>query len=570
MNNNNKSKSRILLISLTFSLFILTTFLIFTVPPKIIVSYGHTIKTDDGISINFSIFEPKNQEGQKLKAVIIGHGVIVNKEFLKGYAIELANAGFLAITFDFRGHGRSTGELIREDLVKDIKAIKEYLRSRGDVDMDNLGYIGYSMAGTPGWEIVYEDDSFKCFIGIGTFIPYEDRDKEYIIKANSGRFLNVLMILARYDQAFTLEQTKEGMGERLNMNPNDVDVNKLYGSFEEGNASMIYLDDNSDHLTTAYDQDFIREARDWVKNTFPDVRPVDENFYVNVRAWIFLFQISSGLILFFLTIKPLSNKIIERKEKESIHFEIKNNTIKSLSLKTIIYSLIFGIPGMILMLPLILFLPLTTAGAMLTFLFGMCFAITLLLWRVLKKNNTSLKDVFVSSFKRPKGTILRFTVLGLLLAILLYIILVFTIGFNYAGIIPSINKIVWMPIYFVIAFFIFIIFGVLFHIIIQSQFENNAKGLLKSIILNFGLLMVYMFVFIIIPCILLKNFFLIIVLTFAGPILLLNVSISTILYKNTGNIISGAIVNTFFVVCIIVTLSPFINVINLMLEGAAL
>ena len=77
------------------------------------------------------------------KAIILGHGIMSNKEMLKGYAIEFAAAGFVAVPFDFRGHGQSTGELDRDLLTNDINAIVSYLNSRPDINTSALGYFGF-------------------------------------------------------------------------------------------------------------------------------------------------------------------------------------------------------------------------------------------------------------------------------------------------------------------------------------------------------------------------------------------------------------------------------------------
>ncbi|MFX0011574.1 MAG: alpha/beta hydrolase, partial [Candidatus Hermodarchaeota archaeon] len=144
--------------------YILGTVLIFTVPFSVKSTYGLTTLTDDGVSIAFNVFEP-SEEGTDRPAFLIGHGSMVNKEMVKGYAIELAAAGFIAVPFDFRGHGQS-GSGGTDNMTKDVVAVREYLRlNRNDIDMNSLGYIGYSMGGI-GQELIEVDTSFKCFIGV--------------------------------------------------------------------------------------------------------------------------------------------------------------------------------------------------------------------------------------------------------------------------------------------------------------------------------------------------------------------------------------------------------------------
>lgn len=551
------NKKRLIITSIFLSLFVVGTLLIFTVPTSVKITYNLTTETKDGVTISFNVFEPKVTTEKKMKAVIIGHGVIVNKEMLKGYGIDIAAAGFVVVTFDFRGHGLSSGELNIEDLPNDVKAIKEYLKSRGDIDTNSLGYIGYSMGGFPGNEIVKDDEDYKCFIGIGTGLDIEKDD------ISENRTLNILMILGKYDEAFKLKDLKKQMGKLIDKDADDVVVNRLYGGFEDGNAAKIFVDDNADHLTTAWDQDFVREARDWIMDTFSDVRPVDSNFYVNVRALILIVQVIGGIGFFFLMIEPLSSGIT-KKQKEAPHkIEIPGESLKSISKKTIIYSFILGIPGMaILLFTLVLFLPLTLAGGLTMFLFGQAFAILFLLKKLGKKANKSLIEILKEPFKDSKENIVRQIILGTILAIILYLILYLSFGLNYLGMAPSIYKIPWIPIYFAITMFLFLVFSLLFLVIMPHNLDAGFKGLFKTVGIDFTLLMIYACTFILVPCILMGNYFLVMVLVLMAPILLLAVFNSAILYQKTGNIIAAAIVNTLFIICLNVTLSPFFFVIN--------
>ncbi len=56
-------------------------------------------------------------------------------------------SGYGAVLFDLAGHGTSEGRIVtfgaRE--VKDVAAVVTYLRARGDVDMEHIGILGYSL-----------------------------------------------------------------------------------------------------------------------------------------------------------------------------------------------------------------------------------------------------------------------------------------------------------------------------------------------------------------------------------------------------------------------------------------
>jgi len=563
--NTTITRKRVILILFFLIIFISGTVLIFTVPFSVKSTYILKKRTTDGVTISFNVFEPEeslyqnyNGNSQK-KAIIIGHGHMANKEILKGYAIELAAAGFVAVVFDFRGHGQSLGELKQDKIINDVRAIKAYLSSRDDVDIHNLGYIGYSMGGFPGNQIISEDTDFKCFIGIGTGLPTEDYHPEYAIKASSNRTMNILMIQARFDEAVTVSRLKNGMALRLDMNPNDIDVNKLYGSFQEGNASMIFLDDNTNHLLLAWDQDFIREARNWVISTFPDVRQPDENFYVNLRVIILVFQLIGGIGLFFLIIDPIYNLILkfrkeERDDEVILKIDLPDVSIANLTLRTIAYSLILGLPGILIFMPLYFF-PLFTAGNLLMLLCGQMFAILILLWRIGKKSNIPLKDILFGPFKRRKNFVNQI-LLGLILTMILYVIIYLSIGLNYFAILPSLTKILFIPICFIICFFIFLIYSLLNQTVLQNKINNGFKGQLVSGFITFGVQILYLTVYLLFFSFLFGSFFNFgVYLPIAIPTTLLASFVYVALYKKTGNIISSTLINAFIVSMITITVS---------------
>ncbi|MBD3256326.1 MAG: hypothetical protein GF383_14605 [Candidatus Lokiarchaeota archaeon] len=395
-------------------------------------------------------------------------------------------------------------------------------------------------------------------------MPEKSKD---IVEADSGRELNILMIYAKYDQAFELDDLKESMGKRLDIDKDDVQVNQLYGSFKEGNASMIFLDDNSDHFTTAYDQDFIRETRDWVINTFPKVKPIDQNFYANWRGLIFIMQILGGLGAFFLLIELISNTFVKQKrllddkennEEKDIP-DSKNETMLSIILKTIGFSLIFALPGMIIMIPVFLFLPLSIAGFALMLMFGQAFGLLVLLWWMGRKENYSLKEMLSKPFKTNRNVLVKHLILGATLSVLLIAMLYLSLGLNYLGMIPSITKLIWIPAYFTISFILFYIYNLLFQERLQARYGKKLKDIIKLSFINIAIISTYLTIIILLLCFLMGSFFFIIMLYIAIPLFSLTVFVSSITYEKTGNIIPGIIINATLIIFLVSTLSPFMT-----------
>jgi len=550
MNTLNLSKKRIVLICIFLAIFTIGTVFIFITPLSVKTTYGLSTETSDGVTISYNTFEPTSG-GLNKPAIIIGHGSMVNKEMMKGYALELAAAGFVVVPFDFRGHGQST--MVEPDnKTKDIIAIKGELSTRGDVDMDALGYIGYSMGGL-GQNLTHYDLSFKCFIGIGTWLDPDLRN------GTSTDPLNVLMIQALFDEAVELSGLKESLAYRTRNLVSNIDSNKLYGSFQQGNASMIYLDDNSNHLTVAWDEDFIREARDWAINSF-GIDVVDETYYVNIRGLILLMQVFGGIGFFFLAIEPLSKLILKAKnerDKELQYYTIDTPemTTKSISIKAILYPIVLGIPGVIIFIPILLILPLAVAAFVVTLLFGQAFGLMILLWRIGKKTSLSFKKMLMEPFK-GRNAFLRQVLLGLILATILYLIVYASIGLNYLGLVPSITKIWTIPIYSVICFFVILILNLLTQGILQNKFSDTIKNNLKVVLLGAIFPLLYYIVYLLLVSVLMRSLF------YFGTFIPISIlmftltsGVSVLSYRKTGNVITGAIINAVLLTFLIVTMS---------------
>ena len=550
MNKLNLSKKRITLLCFFLAIFTIGTVFIFITPLSVKSTYGLSTQTSDGVTISYNIFEPTSG-GLNKPAIIIGHGSMVNKEMMKGYALELAAAGFVVVPFDFRGHGQST--MVEPDnKTKDIIAIKEELSLRGDIDMNALGYIGYSMGGL-GQVLINEDLAFKCFIGIGT------RLNSSLRLGNPTNPLNVLMIQALFDEAVELSYLKISLAARVGVPVSNIDANKLYGSFQEGNASMIYIDDNSNHLSLAWDEDFIREARDWAINSF-DLDVVDETFYVNIRALILLMQVIGGIGFFFLILGPLSKLVLTSKsdrEKEIQYYkiEVPDMSVKSISIKTILYSIVLGIPGVLIFLPLLLILPLAVAGFVVALLFGQAFGIIVLLWRIGKKSDLRLRTILSEPFK-GRNNFLRQIILGAILGAVLFLIVYLSIGLNYLGLVPSITKIWTIPIYFVISFFVILILNLITQVILQNKFNDSIKDTLKVLLLGAVFPLLYYIVYLLLVSVIMRSLF------YFGTFIPISIlmftltsGVSILTYRKTGNIITGAIVNAILLTFLIVTMS---------------
>jgi alpha-beta hydrolase superfamily lysophospholipase len=102
-----------------------------------------TFKTDDGVVIAGTWYEPASRSGP---AVILVPMLHRSRHDFDGLASQLASAGIGALTFDLRGHGESQGTIGADlgEMVADVQAARRFLAGRGDVT-GRVGLAGASL-----------------------------------------------------------------------------------------------------------------------------------------------------------------------------------------------------------------------------------------------------------------------------------------------------------------------------------------------------------------------------------------------------------------------------------------
>jgi fermentation-respiration switch protein FrsA (DUF1100 family) len=127
----------------------------------------------DGTRIAADLFVPGGLTGPA-PAVIVAHGFGgIKSFFVEDIARAIAEAGYVTITFDYRGFGESDGRRNRLhplEQVEDILATATYLRTLDEVDSERLAAYGTSFGGGIAIAATASDEKMKaavCAVGIG-------------------------------------------------------------------------------------------------------------------------------------------------------------------------------------------------------------------------------------------------------------------------------------------------------------------------------------------------------------------------------------------------------------------
>jgi hypothetical protein len=108
-------------------------------------------------------------EGDKKAGIVLCHGFTGIKELiLPQYAKAFADAGFVALTFDYRGFGESDGQrgrLLWREQVEDIRNAVTYLSTRPEIGPDRIGLWGTSYGGALAPYVLAVDDRVRAAVG---------------------------------------------------------------------------------------------------------------------------------------------------------------------------------------------------------------------------------------------------------------------------------------------------------------------------------------------------------------------------------------------------------------------
>ena len=99
--------------------------------------------------------------------LICCHGIHDNRgQWLEQVARLHARSGYGALLFDFAGHGQSDASMVTYGVheTRDVAAVVGYLRSRGDVDMQRLGIMGYSLGAITAVLAMVEQPEIRCLV----------------------------------------------------------------------------------------------------------------------------------------------------------------------------------------------------------------------------------------------------------------------------------------------------------------------------------------------------------------------------------------------------------------------
>ncbi|MGC1122595.1 MAG: alpha/beta fold hydrolase [Candidatus Methanofastidiosia archaeon] len=512
--------------------------------PPVSSSTYHTT-TSDGVTIFYDLYQPQSSDSASSglhPVVFIGHGIMVNKEMMTNFAVELAAQGYIVANVDWRGHGWSTGELTREGLTKDLEAVLSDVAVRSPADMNRIVLLGYSMGGFPTFQYAVDNPVVQAWVGVGT------APDENMCSLETPR--NVLILIARYDEAFSPEEARIPMSALTGVPAEDIEYGKVYGNLHDGTARSLRVVERADHLITPWNSDFIFTATSWIAQTFGDLYEPTSLFHQRVLYLI-------------LGIAGLLGLVVSLCYVLSHHFNLEPIPAVSIPMSLPRFIGFYYVTTLLLIFTMVLFAPLVLTPlpftAMLTMLTGgLGVNILFYSWVLYRRQHISLLGTIKENLSRGFNIWIFSGAVAVVFIVGYYLL----IGSQFLGMIPSRPRIVYLGLYTVILFWVFLSYSLFIQkcslpILSQVKIENRVIKFCFTAFLNFFLIYSWFFIVVMSICVILGNFFFAMILILMVPIFLFLTFFSVFMEKLTGSVVPNAVLQAVWLGLVITTLSPF-------------
>jgi dienelactone hydrolase len=208
-----------------------------------------------------------------LPVVLISHGFAGSTQLMESFALALARHGYLAVSFDYFGHGRNL-EPLRGDvmdvagatqfLLDQTRAVAEYAETLPGAG-GGLAILGHSMASDIIVRFANSNPSVEATVALSLFSP--------AVTADSPD--NLLVLVG------DLEGRLKGEALRVvGLVTDDPEAGVTYGRFDDGSARRAAFPPGVEHVGILYSPTAVRESIAWLNQSFgrdaaPGPDPVD-------------------------------------------------------------------------------------------------------------------------------------------------------------------------------------------------------------------------------------------------------------------------------------------------------
>lgn len=194
-------------------------------------------------------------------AVLIAHGFAGSRQLMEAYALTLARAGYVAVSFDFEGHGRNrtpmSGDVTRVDgttrlLMHEIGRVADYAQALPGVE-GPIALLGHSMASDIVVRQAIADPRVAATVAISMFSEAVTPSKPRNLLIVTGEWEPALRQDALRNARLADSAAAEGM---------------TVGDPSAGTGRRAVVAPKVEHVGVLYAATALREARGWLDAVF--------------------------------------------------------------------------------------------------------------------------------------------------------------------------------------------------------------------------------------------------------------------------------------------------------------
>jgi dienelactone hydrolase len=260
----------------------------------------------DGLAISMqrlgttpiTVFRP-TPSARPAPVVLIAHGFAGSQQLMQPFALTLARNGFVAITFDFPGHGRNSapmrGGLTDQDaslrtLLAAMEQMGAFARGLatsadgGEGGEGRYAVVGHSMASDIAVRHAQAHAEVQATVGVSLFAPSIKADTP----GDSPR--NLLAISGALEPQMMATEALRVVGRVAG---DGAAPDTTYGRFENGTARRATQSPGVEHIGVLYSTRTLAETLDWLNAAFARL-PASHPFIDARGPWLGL--LLAGLV----------------------------------------------------------------------------------------------------------------------------------------------------------------------------------------------------------------------------------------------------------------------------------
>jgi len=139
-----------------------------------------TFKSQDGTKLHAWFMAPPKT--QKVKGTIVySHGNAGSIGYHIPFVLWMVQDGYQVLLYDYRGYGKSEGQVSRKGLVEDVHAAFTYVKTRKDVDANRLISFGHSLGGAKSLAALGQKmpSGVRGVVDFAGFASYQDMARHF-------------------------------------------------------------------------------------------------------------------------------------------------------------------------------------------------------------------------------------------------------------------------------------------------------------------------------------------------------------------------------------------------------